>query len=110
MVGATGVVDRTSEGKRIARSVGIVVLSVILGAATLPIPLIHMGAPWMFPLLGITAAVFIYRVEGRVREVRATCPGCSDAVHVEDAGSIGDDDLWIRCGGCNLPLQVLVVD
>ena len=99
-------VVRYAMPMRFARGGGIFLVGVALGAATLPIPVLHLILPWGIPLLALMIGVFVARQAIVAREVRATCPDCASPI-VAPGGPVGDD-LWIRCPKCTLPLHVEV--
>jgi hypothetical protein len=108
-VTATAEVHRILPATRVGQLVGCAVLGVVCGLATLPIPGVHFVGPWALPLGGLVVGGYLYGRTGTVSDVVATCPGC-DAEFAAEGGSLGNDQVWVRCGtaGCDTPMQVVV--
>ena len=102
--GATALVDRYSSGARLGKGVGIAVGGLVLGAATIVIPGVHLISTWAIPLLAFGIAWYFYNKLGAVTEVQGTCPSCGASMQSE--GGAWEDPMWVRCSGCNTPLQV----
>lgn len=108
-VEATAEVHRILHATRMGQLVGCVVGGIVAGLATLPIPGVHFVGPWALPLGGLVVGGYLYGRTGTVSGISATCPGCDQSFTAE-GGSLGNDNVWVRCGtsGCDTPMQVVV--
>ena len=100
-------VTRYSSAGAAMRAAPIAIGGIVLGAASIVIPGVHLISTWLLPLIGVGVAFFVFRVRTVVGRVDATCPSCSKPFSVEKAGTIDDDALWIRCPHCNSPLACI---
>jgi hypothetical protein len=91
---------------RLARSLPIFVGSVLLGAATIIIPAVHLISTWFIPLLGSGIALYFFRIHTKVGRITGTCPACSEAFH--EQGGPYEDPMWIRCTHCTVPLELIL--
>ena len=85
------------------KGIAIAVLSVVIGAATIVIPVSHFLLPWLIPLLGIFFAIQLFRARPSFTRVVGSCPACSAGLDVQ--GGPAGHDLWVRCPTCNEPLH-----
>ena len=110
-VEGTAEVHRIGSATRLGQLVGCVVGGVLAGLATLPIPGVHFVGPWALPLAGLVVGGYLYGRTGTVATVNGTCPGCEQEF-TAGGGSLGNDDLWVRCttSGCETPMQVVISD
>jgi len=103
--GQADVVRRGRAG-RLARALLLAVAGLLLGAAFIVVPILHLFTTWIFPMLGIGLGVWVYRIAIVVKEVRATCPDCGEAMRVR-VGAL-EEYHWIRCPSCATPLRLEV--
>ena len=92
---------------RALRAGGLFVGGVLLGAAFIPVPGIHLIAPWLIPLLALFIALYVNRIVAMVGTVEGTCPSCDAAMSI-DGGPVSDEALWLRCPSCRTPLEFLL--
>jgi len=104
-VAATARVRRYSTTRRGITAAAILLVAFTVGPATIIIPGVHFVAPWLIPLLGIGIALYLYRRKLVVFSVSGPCPDCGVDMSIDDCGSVGNDPLWLRCSGCNTPLE-----
>lgn len=98
------VVHRYSTGQRLGKSVPIAVGGVLLGAASIVIPGVHLISTWAIPLLSFGIAWYFFSRIGAVEAVEGTCPACGASMGSD--GGPWEDPMWVRCDQCNKPLQV----
>ena len=97
-------ITRTASSKRLAKALGIGIGGTVLGLATLPIPIVHLIAPWAVPLFSIFLAVNVYRTGPKILRIEGTCPTCGGPIVETNVGNVAND-LWIRCPSCNEALR-----
>jgi hypothetical protein len=69
-------ITRYNLAIRLTRSLPIFVGSVILGAATIIVPGVHLISTWFIPLLGSGIALYVFRVHARIGTIDGRCPSC----------------------------------
>ena len=79
----------------------------IIGPATIVIPIAHFVTTWAIPLLSVLIAVHMYRMGPNIKRIVGQCPVCDAAI--DAAGGTAASDLWIRCEGCQEPLQPVLI-
>ncbi len=101
---ARAAVRRFNGGQRIGKAVPFAAGGVLLGAGSVVIPGVHLISTWALPLLGFGLAWYMYSRVGAVDAVEGDCPACGEAMRAE--GGPWEEPMWVRCGRCNVPLQV----
>lgn len=106
--GGRAEVVRHRRAARLAAGAVIAVVGIVVGGATLPVPGVHLFAPWAVPLLALGVAAYVARVRARVDDVRGPCPACGFAVEERRLGTVAGEALWIRCGACGVPIELVL--
>lgn len=91
---------------RWARAGGAVLAGIALGIVLIPVPPMHLVAPWLMPLLGLGLAAYLLGIRARIASIRGPCPRCAAEVAATELGSVGSEPVWVRCSGCGAPLEV----
>jgi hypothetical protein len=105
---ADAVVVRVSPTARALR-VGVpMVAGLTFGALALPVPGLHLFAPWFLPLLGIVMGTYLARVSATVARVGGPCPRCDARIDATGLGSIGAEPVWLKCDACGTPVELRV--
>jgi hypothetical protein len=99
-------ITRYNLAIRLTRSLPIFVGSVILGAATIIVPGVHLISTWFIPLLGSGIALYVFRVHARIGTIDGRCPSC-EAEFSQNGGPY-EDPMWIRCPSCSVPLELVL--
>lgn len=99
-------ITRYNLAVRLARSLPIFVGSVLLGAATIIIPAVHLISTWFIPLLGSGVALYVFRIHTKVGLIKGECPSCT--TEFDEQGGPYEDPMWIRCPHCAVPLELIL--
>ena len=105
VVEASAVVQRPSSGGRLAKVVGMAVGGLVLGAASIVVPVAHFVLPWALPIAGVLGAWMAWNTRAVIGEVRGVCPECSTAMVVPPYGAF-EEPCWLRCPQCSTPFAL----
>src|SRR5690606_4394395 len=75
-VEGTAEVVRFGEASRMARAGALAFGGLVLGIASIVVPVLHFVSTWLLPLVGVLAAVHVYRTPLRISRVETSCPSC----------------------------------
>jgi len=92
--------DRT---RRAFTALGLCLLGIVL---VIPIPIVHLIAPWIFLITGIAMFVSRIRQHEAKQHVEVCCPHCEKQVKLE----LSDNDQlpkWLYCSDCGASLQLV---
>ena len=105
-VSGTAEVTRYSAAARAARAWGLAIAGIVIGAASIVVPGVHLISTWLIPLLAIGLALYVRRIRARVGLINATCPSCGEPMSIESPGAVADEAVWVRCDKCTHPLEL----
>ena len=97
-------VTRFSSGRRMGQAAGIAVGGILLGAATIVIPGVHLISTWAIPLLSFGIAAYLFSRRGVIGAVTGECPSCHQQMN--SPGGAWEDPMWVRCNQCEAPVEV----
>ena len=100
-------VIRTSRPAKLGKALAIAVVGLVIGPATIVIPVAHFVTTWAIPLLSILIAIHVYKMGPKIERIVGACPKCDAAIDTE--GGTAASDLWIRCPACHEPLHPVLV-
>jgi hypothetical protein len=103
----TANVTRWSASQRAARAGVIAVSGLLVGAVTIPIPMVHLIAPWLAWLVALGLTIYVAQMRSRIDRVEGCCTKCGAEIRAGPFGAATDDEpLWVRCPSCTLPHEV----
>jgi DNA-directed RNA polymerase subunit RPC12/RpoP len=100
-------VTRWSGAQRGARAGVIAVSGFLVGAVTIPIPMVHFIAPWLAWLVTLGLTLYVAQMSSRIDRVEGRCAKCGAEIRAGPFGnSSAEEPLWVRCPSCTIPLEV----
>lgn len=106
MTEGTARVVRRSAAWRAGAAAAVGLAGLVLGAASVLVPIVHLISVWAVPLLALGVGAYVWTLRLAVREIEGTCAACGAAV--VHPGGEHDDPMFIRCAACGDPLEVRV--
>jgi hypothetical protein len=100
-------VTRWSGAQRTARAGAIAAAGLLMGAATIVIPVVHLFAPWLVWLVTLGLSAYVVQIRSRIDRVEGACARCAAEIRAGPFGAATDDEpLWLRCPSCATPHEV----
>ena len=102
---ASVAVERRSAGVRAVRAGWMAGAGLVLGVASVVVPILHLVSTWALPLAGAIGAWFAWNSATFIGAVRAACPACAADAEIAPNGAL-DSPHWLRCPHCQAPLEL----
>ncbi len=101
-------VIRTNSTARLSKALAIALGGIIIGGATVLIPVAHLITTWAIPLFSIGIAIYVYKMGPMIKLIVGQCPNCQGEISAP--GGTAAPDLWIRCSHCSEPLHPELIE